>query len=82
MFVDYDIGADFFPAKLGKINYNFSKEELAQQVSKVLEHSQSYMPRTNTKPLIDQWFKAKQSFINSLNGELIYQYPDLITFYL
>ena len=64
------------------ISYNFSWQELRTQVTDVLRHSQQYFDHINVKPILDSWCAAKRTFIDAMNGNLISQYPELVTFEL
>lgn len=59
-------------------------EELANiktKVEQVLEYSQ-HVDNLDLTNLIDRWYNAKEFFINSFGGELIYESPQKMTFHM
>ena len=59
-------------------------EELASiktKVEQVLEYSQ-HVDNLDLTNLIDRWYNAKEFFINSFGGELIYESPQKMTFHM
>jgi hypothetical protein len=63
------------------LNYNY--KEISKQVEDVIRYSQGlYDYSMNIDPLMQKWKKNKRDFINILNGNLIWEYPDTINFHL
>lgn len=60
---------------------NFDIQEITQQVGKVIQHSQN-LSHVNVNKLITQWQQAKRGWIYRFKGDLIYQYPEKVTFTL
>ena len=54
---------------------------LEEQVAAVIGHSQK-IENPKVTALLEDWRKAKKTFIELFNGELIYQYPTLLSFTL
>ena len=65
------------------MNYQFDIGEITQQVASVISFSQGFnMPLYGLDKLISNWLDAKKDFIELLDGKLIYEYPQEITFSL
>ena len=62
------------------MNYNFDINELKRQVSEVIQESQGLS--VSVDKIIDDWLEAKKKFIEKMNGNLIFQTQDLVTFNL
>lgn len=59
--------------------------ELKEQLKKVIQESQhfnSYVPLNGIDAILNQWLEAKKLFINHMNGKLIYEYPEVVSFKL
>lgn len=56
-------------------------QEIKNQVSQVISYSQE-IQNPKVDDLIDSWLEAKRDFIEAMNGELIYCYPQEISFSL
>lgn len=57
------------------MNYNFDRDKLIADVSRVIQYSQNINPEVefNGVPaMIDKWFRNKQLFIDHMGGKLIY----------
>ena len=63
------------------MSYDFDIEEIKSQVIKVLHESQYDYP-CNVDGIINDWLKAKRHFINLMDGKLIYQSKELVSFEL
>ena len=63
--------------------YNFDIEEIKQLVEGVIRESQMYdgIPM-NVDEIIKKWLEAKDSFIQGLKGNLIYQSKEIVSFHL
>lgn len=60
---------------------NWNKNEIKEQIKKVIKYSQDFETHEpKVDALYDKWYKNKLRFIDSLNGELIYEYPQPICF--
>lgn len=67
------------------MDYNFDRDKLIADVSRVIQYSQNINPEVefNGVPaMIDEWFRNKQLFIDHIGGELIYQANQPISFEL
>lgn len=61
----------------------FDKQAIKSQVAEVLQHSQDLQNTTlHIDKLIDKWLEAKCDIIEAMNGELIYEVPEPVTFHL
>lgn len=56
-----------------------NREEVREQVAKVIEFSQD-IPDPKVDELIDNWLEAKRDFIELFGGELIYEFPEKVSF--
>ena len=56
-----------------------SLNEITKNVEKVISYSQS-LNNVNATPLINQWYEAKQDFIDLFGGECTYTYPEKVSF--
>ena len=57
------------------MEYNFDRNKLIADVSRVIQYSQNLNPEVefNGVPaMIDEWFRNKQLFIDHMEGNLIY----------
>lgn len=63
--------------------YNFDINKIKQQVEDVIRTSQNYneLP-INVDQIIEKWLEAKSSFIKGLQGNLIYQSDEVVSFHL
>jgi hypothetical protein len=60
---------------------HFSKDEIKDQFKQVISYSQGITdPKVDR--LFDQWLEAKRDFIEAMDGKLIYESPEKITFSL
>lgn len=65
------------------MSYNFDIEEIKKQVTEVIKESQNYHDLDlHVDKIIKDWLQAKKTFINKMDGNLIYQTDELITFKL
>lgn len=46
-----------------------AKQQIQQEVERVLEYSQEYPFKTNAAQLVKEWYKAKKSYIDLFHGE-------------
>lgn len=61
----------------------FDFNTVAQQVEDVIRYSQDFEDKNmNVHPLLEKWKQNKQFFINQMNGKLIYEYPEQVSFHL
>ena len=58
---------------------SFDIEEIQSQFDKVIIHSQNYY-MVNSNPLFAKWEENKRWFIEANGGNLIYEYPEPISF--
>ena len=56
-------------------------EEIKAQFKKVIEYSQN-ITDINVDALFEEWKNAKKDFIDLMNGQLIYEWPEPISFEL
>lgn len=59
----------------------FDIQEIKEDVEKVLLHSQS-VSKVNIDELMDTWLLKKRDFIEAMDGKLIYELPNKISFEL
>ena len=67
------------------MEYDFDKSQLITDVSKVLKHSQGFGDRVRfdgVPDIIDKWFENKKFFMDHMDGKLIYQLEDPVSFEL
>ena len=65
------------------MEYNFDIKKIEEDVRKVLWCSQGFpSDLPGVSDILDQWLKNKETFINHMNGNLIYQTDDLVSFEL
>lgn len=67
------------------MNYNFDLSQIEQDVAKVLSYSQGFCDPSDLNgihDIIQDWLCNKSDFITHMNGDLIYQYPQQISFEL
>lgn len=65
------------------MEYNFDIKKIEEDVRKVLWCSQGFpSDLPGVSDILDQWLKNKETFINHMNGNLIYQTNDLVSFEL
>lgn len=55
--------------------------EIKEQFKRVIEYSQS-IPDPKVDVLFEKWLEAKRDFIEAMDGKLIYEYPEKISFSL
>ena len=60
----------------------FDVEEIKSQVEKVLKYSQYNLELYGVKEIINKWLDAKQTFIHHMGGQLIWEYPEPVSFEL
>ena len=56
-------------------------EEIKTKTEEVLKYSQ-HINSLDLTHLMDEWYNAKEFFIQAMNGELIYQHPCKVAFHL
>ena len=56
-----------------------NRAEIKDSVKKVIQYSQG-IEDPQVDELLDNWLEAKRDFIELFNGELIWEYPEKITF--
>lgn len=56
----------------------FNLEEIKEQFQSVLSYSQN-IDDPKVDKLFDKWLEAKRDFIEAMDGELIYEYPEKIS---
>ena len=65
------------------MEYNFDIKKIEDDVRKVLWSSQGFPSNLpGVSNILDQWLKNKTFFIDHMNGNLIYQTDDLVSFEL
>ncbi len=65
------------------MDYNFDKQQLIDDVSKVLKYSQGFNEDlTGVPDIIEKWLRNKAFFIEHMNGNLIYQTDEMVSFEL
>ena len=65
------------------MKYNFDIEIIKKQLESVIRHSQNYRNyEMNVEPLIAKWLENKKYFIEKLDGNLIYEIPQPVSFEL
>lgn len=60
---------------------HFSKDEIKNQFKEVISYSQG-ITDPQVDELFDKWLEAKRDFIEAMDGQLIYEYPETISFSL
>ena len=55
-------------------------KEYQQVIERVIQFSQSYPFDLNCEDIINKWYENKKWFIEANNGELIFEYPEIIKF--
>ena len=60
---------------------NIEMEMIKAQIDKVITYSQD-ISNPKTDYVMEQWAKNKQRFINKMNGKLIYEFPEEVSFEL
>ena len=60
---------------------NIEMEMIKAQIDKVITYSQD-ISNPKTDYVMEQWAKNKQRFINKMNGKLIYEFPEEVSFLL
>jgi hypothetical protein len=56
-------------------------DEIRKKFDRVIQYSQGVQD-INTEELFSQWMEAKRDFIEAFGGQLIYEYPDKVSFEL
>ena len=56
-------------------------EDIQEQFNKVVAYSQG-IPEPKTDKLFSDWLEAKRDFIEAFNGQLIYEWPEKVSFEL
>ena len=65
------------------MEYKFDVKLIKQQVADVIRESQGgYKFDLKVDKIIEDWLKAKEYFIEKMDGNLIYEYPEKISFEL
>jgi len=66
------------------MEYEFDLKELEEQVKKVISYSQDIPMNllNHVDNIINSWFAAKKLFIEHMQGKLIWEYPEKISFEL
>lgn len=60
---------------------NWNEEELKNQIKEVIKYSQDFNKNEpKVEAIYNKWLKNKKYFIKQLNGELIYEHPEPISF--
>ena len=57
-------------------------KKIQAQFNEVISYSQTGLENPHTDILFENWRKNKEKFINLFNGELIYEYPEPVSFEL
>lgn len=67
------------------MQYKFDLDEIKKQTEEVIRWSQGfsqYVPLTSVGSIIDKWLVSKKYFIEKMNGNLIYELPQAVSFEL
>lgn len=67
------------------MEYDFDKEQLISDISKVLKYSQGFSDKVTfggVPAIVDKWFENKKFFIDHMDGKLIYQLENPVSFEL
>lgn len=65
------------------MEYKFDIDEIKEQIEQVLRYSQCYsVSLSGIDNIVDKWLKAKEYYIQLMNGNLIYEYPQVVSFEL
>ena len=63
---------------------NFDLNEIREQFKKVITYSQGFfgLPMDGIDAILNKWLEAKSFFIERMQGKLIYEYPEIVSFEL
>ena len=65
------------------MEYKFNIDEIKQQIKEVIQYSQNLNTELNgIDSIIEHWLQAKNFFIEHMNGKLIYEHPEPVSFEL